>query len=72
MKNLTITCGSPAVPTIKAKVIAKVSISGFVFSVYSLKPSSVFKLFNLSKRYIEDPSLSSLPKPNCGIGFPVI
>ena len=50
VKNLTITCGKPAVPTIKANVIAKISIKGFVLSVYSLKPNSTFRLSSLSRR----------------------
>ncbi len=33
VKNLTITCGSPAVPNIKAAVIQKISIFVLVFSV---------------------------------------
>ena len=38
----------------------------------SLNPSSIFKLSSLSRRYVEDSLITSLPKPSCGIGFPVI
>ena len=70
VKNLIITCGRPAVPTIKANVMAKTSINGFVLSVYLLNPNCSFKPSNLSRRY--PPSIASDPNPNCGIGFPVI
>jgi hypothetical protein len=33
VKNLTITCGKPAVPNIKAAVMQKISILDLVFSV---------------------------------------
>ena len=50
VKNLTITCGNPAVPTIKASVIANTSIIDFDPSVYSAKPKSVLKPSNLSNK----------------------
>ena len=53
-------------------MIAKISSIDFVLSVYSLKPNSTLRPSSLSNKYIPDPSLSSLPKPSCGIGFPVI
>ena len=50
VKNLTITCGKPAVPTIKANVMANTSINDFDPSVYSAKPNSVDNPFNLSNK----------------------
>ena len=50
VKNRTITCGNPAVPTINAKVIANTSINDFEPSVYSEKPNSVFNPSNLSSK----------------------
>ncbi len=72
VKNLTITWGKPAVPTIKASVMAKISILSLDPSVYSLKPSSVERPFSFSNKYTPEPSFKVSPIPNCGIGFPVI
>ena len=35
-------------------------------------PKSVLKPSNLSSKKVPEPSANSLPKPNCGIGLPVI
>ena len=70
VKNLTITCGSPAVPIIKAAVIKNTSRVDFEPDVYLLNPSSSCNPFNLSRRYT--PSDPADPNPNCGIGFDVI
>ena len=72
VKKRTITWGSPAVPTIKANVIAKTSTKDLDPCVYSAKPKSLLKPSNLSNKKVPDPSTNSLPKPNCGMGFPVI
>ena len=50
VKNLTITCGKPAVPNIKAAVMQKISILDLVPSVYALNPKSTESWSNLSKR----------------------
>lgn len=63
-------CGKPAEPTINAIVIKKISNVDLLLDVYSAKPSFLCKLSNLSNQH--DPFSSALPKPNCGIGFPVI
>ena len=50
VKNLTITCGKPAVPNINAAVMQKISMFDLAFSVYAINPSSVVTLSNLSNR----------------------
>ena len=72
VKKRTITCGSPAVPTISARVMQNTSIMLFDPSVYSPKPRSVSTRLSFWSTYSPDPSLIWLPRPNCGIGLPVI
>ena len=50
VKNLTITCGKPAVPTIKARVIQKISATDFVPDVYSVNPKSLDKESNFCSK----------------------
>ena len=72
VKKRTITCGSPAVPTIRASVMQKTSIMLLDPSVYSPNPRSVSTRLSFCNTYSPDPSLTWLPRPNCGIGLPVI
>ena len=72
VKNLTITWGKPAVPTMSAMVIQNTSITDFDPLVYSVKPKSFDSISSLSRRYIPEPSLITDPIPSWGIKFPVI
>ena len=57
-------------PTIKAAVIKNTSKVDLLPEVYAANPNSLCNLSNLSNKYT--PFSSKPPKPNCGIGFPVI
>ena len=50
VKKRTITCGKPAVPTIKAAVIKNTSNFDLLPDVYSAKPKSRCKPSNLSNK----------------------
>ena len=69
VKKRTMTCGSPAVPTISASVIQNTSIMLFEPLVYCVKPRDVTMSSSLSSRL--DPS-TTLPNASWGIALPVI
>ncbi len=71
VKKRMMTCGRPAVPTISAIVMQKMSNMAFEPEVYSLKPKSVSTPFSLSSMAIGSPC-TLLMKPSCGTGLPVI
>ena len=70
VKKRTMTCGRPAVPTIRAAVMQNTSIVLFDPLVYSANPSSVLSPLSLSRRCVPLPSRSA-PKPVCGSTWPV-